>query len=97
MKKIAFAVAALVAGSAGAQAQSTGIPVCDDFLTKYEACVTTKIPAAQQTTFKAQVEQMRKTFTDMSKNASAKPTLEATCKSSADQMKAATQAYGCSF
>ena len=29
-------------------AQSTGIATCDDFLTKYDTCVTSKLPAAQR-------------------------------------------------
>ena len=97
MRKTAFAAAALTLSAMGAQAQSTGIAVCDDFLARYETCVGTKIPAAQQATFKTQIEQLRKSYTDMSKNPSSKPALEASCKATSDQMKTATQAYGCSF
>ena len=97
MKKFAFALAALVLGAVAAQAQTTGVALCDDFLTKYETCVGTKVPAAQQATFKTQLDQLRKSFTDLSKNANSKPALEATCKASSDQMKAAMTSYGCSF
>jgi hypothetical protein len=97
MKKIAFALAAVTLGAMAAQAQTTGVAVCDDFLVKYETCVNTKVPAAQQAALKTQVEQLKKTFTDLSKNANSKPALEATCKASSDQMKAAMTSYGCSF
>ena len=97
MKKMVFAVAALMLTAMGAQAQTTGVAVCDDFLAKYEVCVNTKVPAAQQAALKTQVEQLKKTFTDLSKNANSKPALEATCKASSDQMKAAMTSYGCSF
>jgi hypothetical protein len=97
MKKIAFAFAAVTLGAMAAQAQTTGVAVCDDFLVKYETCVNTKVPAAQQAALKTQVDQLKKTFTDLSKNANSKPALEATCKASNDQMKAAMTSYGCSF
>ena len=97
MKTIAFALAAMTLTSMAAQAQTTGVALCDDFLTKYETCVGTKVPAAQQATFRTQLDQLRKTFTDLSKNANSKPALEATCKTSSDQMKVAMTSYGCSF
>ena len=97
MKTIVFALAAVTLTSMAAQAQTTGVALCDDFLAKYETCVGTKVPAAQQATFKTQLDQLRKTFTDLSKNANSKPALEATCKASGDQMKAAMTSYGCSF
>lgn len=98
MKQFGFAVAGLMLLMSGAaNAQAVGVPACDDFLTKYDTCVSTKVPGAQQATFKAQVDQMRKSWSDLAKNASTKPTLEASCKQSADAMKASMQAYGCSF
>ena len=66
-------------------------------LKKYEACVTSKIPAAQKTTFQAQLDQMRKAWSDAAKNADAKATLESICKQSAEQMKAAMSGFGCTF
>lgn len=100
MVRTAFAVTATSAFlvlSTGLSAQTTGIAACDDFLKKYEACVTSKIPAAQKTTFQAQLDQMRKAWSDAAKNANAKATLESTCKQSAEQMKAAMAGFGCSF
>jgi hypothetical protein len=83
--------------STGLSAQTTGIAACDDFLKKYEACVTSKIPAAQKTTFQAQLDQMRKAWAEAAKNAAAKATLESTCAQSAEQMKAAMSGFGCTF
>jgi hypothetical protein len=45
--------------STGLSAQTTGVAACDDFLKKYEICVTSKVPAAQKATFQGQLEQMR--------------------------------------
>jgi hypothetical protein len=96
---LAFALAAAVLAhsATGAAAQQVGVPVCDDFLTKYEACVSGKVPAAQQATFKASIDQVRKTWTDAAKNPTAKAALESSCKQTADQLKASLTPYGCAF
>jgi hypothetical protein len=87
----------VLAGGYAQAADKTGVAACDEFLTKYETCVSSKVPAAQQATFKSQIDMTSKAWADMAKNASTKPTLEASCKQTQDQMKAALQAYGCSF
>ena len=92
-----IAGAALLIGVSAANAQSTGIAACDEFLTKYDACVGSKIPEAQRATFKTQIDQTRKAWVDMAKNPSTKATMEATCKQTMDATKASLTAYGCSF
>ena len=87
---------ALLAGTT-AHAQSTGIAACDDFLTKYDACVGSKVPEAQRAMYKTQIDQTRKAWVDLAKNPSAKATMEATCKQTLDATKASLTAYGCSF
>ena len=92
-----LAGAALLIGVTAANAQSTGIAACDEFLTKYDACVGSKIPEAQRATFKTQIDQTRKAWVDMAKNPSTKATMESTCKQTMDATKASLTAYGCSF
>jgi hypothetical protein len=89
--------ASLAAATSVRAADKVGVPACDEFLTKYEACVTAKVPAAQQSMMKTQIDQIRNGWAEAAKNASTKPTLEASCKQTGEQMKAAVQAYGCSF
>jgi hypothetical protein len=91
------AVGLQVSLTTGLAAQTVGIAVCDDFLKKYEACVTTNVPEAQRTMFKGQFDQMRKMWSDAAKNPSAKTTLEGTCKQSAEQMKTSMSSFGCTF
>jgi hypothetical protein len=106
MRQATSKVGALAAGIAGvalligvtaANAQSTGIAACDEFLTKYDACVGSKIPEAQRATFKTQIDQTRKAWVDMAKNPTTKATMESTCKQTMDATKASLTAYGCSF
>ena len=88
---------ALLAGVTTAHAQSTGIAACDDFLTKYDACIVSKVPEAQRAMYKTQIDQTRKAWVDMAKNASVKATLETTCKQTMGATKASLTAFGCSF
>src|SRR5262245_4241020 len=84
---------ALFASVTAAHAQSTGIAACDDFLTKYDACVVSKVPEAQRAMYKTQIDQTRKAWVDMAKNPSVKSTMEATCKQTIDATKASLQAF----
>ena len=83
---------ALLAGVTTAHAQSTGIVPCDDFLTKYDACIVSKVPEAQRAMYKTQIDQTRKAWVDMAKNPSTKATMEATCKQTLDATKASLTA-----
>ena len=104
MSRPAFVTAALplaslliMSFSSGLNAQTIGIAACDDFLTKYDACVTSKIPEAQRVTFQSQLDQLRKTWSEAAKNASTKATLESVCKQSAEAMKSGLTGFGCAF
>jgi len=94
---VAGAALLTIAVAGPARAQSTGIAACDDFLTKYDTCVMSKLPEAQRATYKAQLDQTRKAWLDMAKNPSAKSTMEQSCKQTMDAMKASLQSFGCSF
>ena len=93
----AIAMPALLTLSSVLSAQTTGIAACDDFLKKYEACVTTKVPAAQRAAYQGQFQQMRKAWSDAAKNPGAKASIEGACKQSAQQMKTALSGFGCAF
>jgi hypothetical protein len=97
MIRAAAVIGVVLTCSIGANAQTTGVAACDDFLKKYEACITGKVPAAQRATLQTQLDQTRKTWTDLAKNPSTKSALEGSCKQTIDQLKTAMQAYGCSF
>jgi hypothetical protein len=86
-----------VSFTATGHAQTTGVAACDEFLEKYTTCVTSKLPAAAQSTYKAQLDQTRKMWLDMAKNSGAKAAMEASCKQTMETMKTALASYGCSF
>ena len=83
--------------STTAAAGDIGVAECDDFLKKYEACVSGKVPAAAQATFKSSMEQWRTSWKQLAANAQTKATLAAACKSSMDQAKTSLASYNCSW
>ncbi len=89
-------MAVLAALPAVAQDNKIGVAVCDDFLAKFDVCAA-KMPAAQQTQFKAQIEQLRGGWKAMAGNVQAKPQLEGVCTQMAASMKGATASMGCAW
>jgi hypothetical protein len=92
----AIVVASIFGGGARAD-DATGIPVCDDFLAKYEICMNQKASAAQQPAFKAQVDQTRKTWSDLARSPDTRPELEASCRQTAEQIGKSLRTLGCAF
>ena len=77
--------------------EKVGVPECDDFLAKYEACVSGKVPAAAQSAFKTSMETWRNSWKELAKTPQGKAGLATACKSAADQAKASLGSYGCSW
>lgn len=96
-RAVRLTVLCLPIASVASAAESIGVPACDDFLVKYEACLTEKVPASYRDAFKGQIVQLRASWTTLAKDPQTKPALETSCKTSAEQMKAAVASYGCKF
>ena len=77
--------------------EKIGIPECDDFIAKYDACVSSKVPAAARAQYQTTLKQWRETWKKLAENPNAKPTLISACKQAAEQQAAALKAYGCTF
>ena len=96
--------AATPAASPAATAASTtpsggdiGVAACDEFLKKYEACVSGKVPAAAQATFKTSLDTWRSSWKKLAETPQGKAGLEAACKSALDQAKTSLASYNCSW
>jgi hypothetical protein len=83
--------------TASTSGEKIGVPECDDFLAKYEACVNGKVPAAQQATFKTGMEQWRKSWKDLAANPQTKATLQQVCKTQLDSAKTSLSSFGCTW
>ena len=80
-----------------ASGDKIGVAECDDFIAKYEACVSGKVPAAQQAAFKSSIETWRKGWKDLAANPQTKGTLTAVCKTQLDQAKTSLSSFGCTW
>jgi hypothetical protein len=74
--------------------EKIGVPECDEFIAKYEAC-TSKVPEIARAQYKSAVEQWRSSWKKLAANPATKGTLAAACKQAAEQQAAAWKAYGC--
>lgn len=71
-----------------------GVPECDDFIAKYEAC-TDKVPEAGRAQYKDALAKWRTSWKQLAANPATKGTLAAACKQAADASAASWKAYGC--
>jgi hypothetical protein len=74
-----------------------GVPECDDFITKYDACVSSKVPEAARAQYKSAVEQWRASWKKLAENPATKGSLAAACKQAAEQQATALKSYGCAW
>ena len=77
--------------------EKIGVPECDDFITKYDACVSSKVPEAARAQYKSAVDQWRSSWKKLADNPATKGTLAAACKQAAAQQEAALKQYGCTW
>jgi len=77
--------------------EKIGVAECDDFIAKYDACVSSKVPEASRAQFKSAVDQWRSSWKKLADNPATKGSLAAACKQAAAQQEAALKQYGCTF
>jgi len=77
--------------------EKIGVPECDDFIAKYDACVSSKVPEAARAQYQSAVKQWRESWKKLAENPQTKGTLAAACKQAAAQQEAALKTYGCAW
>ena len=83
--------------TATTRGEKIGVAECDDFIEKYEACISGKVPESARAQYRATVEQWRKSWRDLAANPQTKATLAQACKASAAQAKQSMKSFGCDF
>lgn len=78
-------------------ADSVGVPVCDEFIAKYDACVTGKVPAEARAQYQTALSQWRTQWKRMAETPQMKSALEQACRTAMDQAKAQLKTYDCAF
>src|SRR2546422_7696403 len=77
--------------------EKIGVPECDDFIAKYDACVSSKVPEMARAQYQSALKQWRESWKKLAENPQTKGTLAAACKQAAEQQAAALKTYGCSW
>jgi ABC-type glycerol-3-phosphate transport system substrate-binding protein len=77
--------------------EKIGVAECDDFIAKYEACVTSKVPAEGRAQWNTALAQWRTSWRQLAENPQTRSTLAQACKMAAEQSRASMKPYGCDF
>lgn len=76
-----------------------GIPECDDYVEKFEACVNNKVPEGQRANFMSSFNSMRESWKAIAvaNNPQAKAALAAGCKQSMEASKKTMSSFACNW
>ena len=78
-------------------ADKIGVPECDEYISKWEACVNSKVPEAQRAQYKSSFDTLRKSWKDAAANPQAKAGLATGCKQALETAKQTYSAYACTW
>ena len=78
-------------------AAAFGVPECDDYLAKYEACVDSKVPESARATVRLQIDQTKAAWTQVAATPQGKASLAVGCRQATETAKTAMAAYGCKW
>ena len=84
-------------GTASTTGDNIGVPECDDFITKYDACVSNKVPEMVRAQYKDAIARWRTEWRRMANDPNTRGQLAAACKQAAEQQSAALKSFGCTF
>jgi hypothetical protein len=85
------------AATAASSDDKIGVPECDDFIAKYDACVSNKVPEMVRAQYKDAIARWRTEWRKLANDATARAQLVAACKQAAEQQAAALKSFGCAF
>ena len=74
-----------------------GVPECDDYIAKYEACVNGKVPEMARAQFNSAMKTARDAWRKAASTPEGKAGLAAACKQATEQARTSMKSYGCEF
>src|SRR5688572_9437730 len=80
-----------------AASRSIGVAECDDYLTKYDECVSSKVPAADRAALRQSAVQMRTSWQEAARNPAVRTGLAHGCSRALESAKQSMVAYSCSW
>jgi BRCT domain type II-containing protein len=84
-------------GTTSSTGDKIGVPECDDYIAKYEACVNGKVPEMARAQFNSSMKNLRDAWRKAAATPEGKAGLAAGCKQATEQAKTSMKAYGCEF
>lgn len=91
------ATSTTTSSSSTTSGEKIGIAECDDFIAKYEDCVTKNVPEAQRAQYESSLKQWRESWRQLAKNDMTKGTLASACKQALESAKGSMKSYNCTF
>jgi hypothetical protein len=91
------AAPATTAPAATVASAEFGVPECDAYMTKWLACVDSKVPAEMRGTYKAAIEQSKTSWKQAAATPQGKQGLAMACTQSLAATKQALAAYNCTW
>ena len=74
-----------------------GVPECDEYFTKYFACIDTKVPESARAMVRQSLDQTKAQWKQAASTPEGRAGLAMGCTQATESAKMAMQAYGCSF
>jgi hypothetical protein len=83
--------------AAPASGSTIGVPECDEYLSKVEACIAEHVPDDMKAMQQQTMATMRDQWRQAAQNETAKASLAAGCKAALDAAKSSMASYGCEW
>jgi hypothetical protein len=77
--------------------RSIGVAECDDYVTKFDDCVSKKVPADARTALRESAAQMRTSWQEAARNPAVRSGLAHGCSRALEAAKQTMVAYNCSW
>jgi hypothetical protein len=91
------ATASTSPASSSSSAEKVGVPECDDFIAKYDACVSSHVPENVRAQYRTSISTWRTQWAKLAANPQTKPSLVQACKQVLEQQKTAMKSFNCTF
>ena len=92
-----LAVDELGRGERPEREEPVGVPICDEFLDKYEACVTRNVPPPHFESIREGMREWREAWRAVAASPGGVPSLEKACRQTLEAQRQATAALGCEW
>lgn len=83
--------------SSTAGVEKVGVPECDDFIAKYDACVSDKVPEMVRAQYKEILANWRKEWRKLAEDPATKSTLASYCKDAAEKARTSMSSFNCAW